>query len=233
MSAPAGGAADAGAGAGGGRRRRRARGCFGTALRLAAWSPAVLAAVAAAAWLFLRSDYAEERGRGLLEARLAETLGRPVTVGGVEAGAWPLAVTVTDLVIPGPEPSDPIFARVPEIEVQLDVSRRRRLRVHVRQVFVRAPEIRLVLGADGATNLPEIRTEGDGDGVEVTFGALIVRDGVFHLDEQTLPFGFEATSVAARAPVTAKPRPSSRSEARSPVNVHAPSPPPSAPAAAA
>ena len=199
MSAPAGGAADAG-GAEEGRRRGRLRGCFGGLLRLGGWSLALVAVSIGAAWLFLRSDWAAERGLRLLEERLSEALGRPVSVGRVELGGWPPSVTAHDLVIPGPEPSDPPFARVPEVEVQLEVSGRRELRVHVRRVFVRAPEVRLELDAEGGTNLPDFRTTGGGGGrVEVTFGSLIVRDGVFVLDEQRLPFALEATALTARA----------------------------------
>ena len=200
MSAPAGGAADAGEASGGGRRRGRLRGCLGALLRFGGWSLALAAALLAAAVLFLRSDYAAERGLRLLEARLAETFERPVTVGRVELGGWPPTVTAYDLVVPGRAPSDPPFARVPEIEVQLDLSGTlHEPRVHVRRVFVRAPEVRLELDADGSTNLPEIRTGEGGGRVEVTFGSLIVRDGVFVLDEERLPFELEATAVRARA----------------------------------
>lgn len=199
MNAPAaGGAADAGTDARKGRGRR-ARGCLGAGARLVLWTLAALALLAAAAAWFLSSDSAEERGRRLLEAKLSEVLGRPVSAGGVEFGAWPLSVTVHDLVIPGPQPADPPFARVPEAEVQLDLGGLRRPRVHVRQVYVRAPEVRLVLGDDGATNLPEIRSRGGGGRVEVTIGALIVRDGVFRLDERTLPLDLEARELWLRA----------------------------------
>lgn len=179
-------------------RRGRLRGCLGGALRLGAWALAALALlIAAAAWL-LRSDYAAERGRHLLEERLAAALGREVTAGRIEAGAWPLSLTVHDLVIASPDPADPPFARVPEAEVQIDVSGLRHPRVHIRRVFARGPEIRLILGEDGANNLPEIRGA-DGSGrVEVTVGSLVVRDGVLHLDEETLPLDLEAGPLQAR-----------------------------------
>jgi translocation and assembly module TamB len=202
MSAGAGGA---GGGAGGSGpseprrgRRGRLRGCLGGALRLAAWALAALALlIAAAAWL-LRSDHAAERGRRLLEEQLSATLGREVTAGRIEAGAWPLSLTVHGLVVPSPDPADPPFAFVPEAEIQLDVSGFRRPRIHVRRVFVRGPEIRLILGEDGASNLPDFRG-GEGDGrVEVTVGSLVVRDGILHLDERTLPLELEAGPLQAR-----------------------------------
>ncbi len=186
-------------------RRGRLRGCLGGALRLSFWTLAALALlVVAAAWL-LRSDYAAERGRRLLEERLAAALGREVTAGRIEAGGWPLSLTVHDLVIASPDPADPPFARIPEAEIQLDVSGLRHPRVHVRRVFAWAPEIRLILGADGENNLPEIRG-GDGSGrVEVTVGSLVVRDGLLHLDEQTLPLELDAGPLQARFEGTGPP----------------------------
>lgn len=184
----------------------RRRGCLGGFLRLAAWTLAALALlIAAAAWL-LDSDWAAERGRRLLEERLSEALGREVTAGRVEAGLWPLSVTVEDLVIPSPDPSDPPFARVPEADVQLDLSGPLgRPKVHVRQVFLQSPEVRLILGDDGGSNLPDFQLRGGDGRAEVTIGSLIVRDGRLHLDERSLPLELDTGPLRARFEGTGTP----------------------------
>ena len=63
-------------------------------LRPAVWALAALALAIALARLFLASDFARERARDLLEARLADALERPVRIGRVDFSLLPLGLVV-------------------------------------------------------------------------------------------------------------------------------------------
>lgn len=177
------------------RRRRLA----GGALRFVGWTLVAIALALTAIVAFLGSETARERGRTLIAARLGETLGREVSVGSVELDLHPLGLTVHDLVIPGPRPGDPPVARVPEAEVHADLSGLRDPRLHLRQLYLRRPEVRVVLDEGGGTNLPELRTSGGGGRVEVTIGSLVVEDGAVIYGDRRLPLDVDARSVLVRA----------------------------------
>jgi hypothetical protein len=187
---------------GGGRRPRRPsrRRMRRWVVRPAVWALTLAALAIAGAWFFAQTDYAHQRLRRLLEARLTELLGRPVAIAAVDYGFAPASFIAHGVTVPGPEPGDPDFARIEQVRLEAAVKGFRRVDLDIYRVTVVRPVVELVLYPDGRTNLPEIRTRGGGGGgrVEVRFGALTVTDGVLRLEDREIPLAIDAEQVWAR-----------------------------------
>lgn len=161
------------------------------------WLLALVAlAVLGVRW-FLSSDFARERARVLLEARLGEAIARPVELGGLDFRLLPLEVIATDLRIPGDRPDAADFARVRRLEIggRLDGFARRKLVLE--RVAVDGLELAVEMREDG-DNLPRFGRGGEGGELQVTIGSLEVTDSAVTIDERRVDVEVRAEAVAAR-----------------------------------
>ncbi|HUF78640.1 MAG TPA: translocation/assembly module TamB domain-containing protein [Thermoanaerobaculia bacterium] len=182
-----------------GRRRRRGCGCL---LRGPIYLFVLGLLLATGAYFWLQSDGAHERATRLLGARLGEYFGRDIEVGGVRWTLFPLTVEVEDLVIPGPEPGAPAFARVPELRLDLRLEnwlRPGQAVLDVERIHLQGPEVYIEVREDGTNNLPRFGRDEEGRRrVEIRLGAITVREGRFRFNELEVPLDFRASSVFAR-----------------------------------
>jgi hypothetical protein len=149
---------------------------------------------------FVHSRYAHRQLAALLRASLTDGLGRPVRLGEVDYDLLPPAVEVRDLVIPGPGPADPPVASVPRARLQLSWRQLRRNVIDLQQVELERPAFYLQLNRDGSNNLPRRRAVGGApSSFQLHIGHLLVRDGVFGLNEQRSELDLDAHGIALLA----------------------------------
>ncbi|HEX4952458.1 MAG TPA: translocation/assembly module TamB domain-containing protein [Thermoanaerobaculia bacterium] len=165
-------------------------------LRPFVWGFVVLAAAALALSLYLDSDAFRSRARGFLVAQLSEALGRPVTVASASVELFPLALEISDLVIPGPTPESPPVAVVPFLRIEAEVTGFLDPGISLERIWVRRPQLYLAVDENGRTNLPQPpASKGGRQGLEIEVGTLLVEDGSFRLDEREVPLEVLATDV--------------------------------------
>ena len=162
------------------------------------WALALAALAVLGLRLFLRSDLARSRGRALVEARLSEAIGRPVTVGGFDFELMPFSVVATGLVIPGDREGAADFARVERLEVEADLEGWRRSVIELRRVYARGVRVALEFRADG-DNLPRFRRGRGGErSFTVRVDGLTIEDGEVTVDERKARVEVDARAVLAR-----------------------------------
>jgi hypothetical protein len=164
------------------------------------WGLLFLVLVVAAVWIFLESGYAHGRAVSMVIARTSELLGRRIQVGRVDYSLIDLSFELYDVVIPGPQPDDPAFARVPLVRVEFSWRDLRQRVLRLEQVEVVRPEVYLRFNPDGTSNLPELRTrKGAQRRFEVQIGRILVENGALAMDELRLPLDLDARAVFGRA----------------------------------
>lgn len=179
-----------------GRRRRHLR----KLLRVALWGTAALALLVLVLWWISGAAWTQARVLRLAEARLEETLGREVLIGDLDYGFRPFLVVAEDVVIPGPDrgdESEPPFARIPRVELELSFSGWFKPVLSIERVELERPEVWMIFYPDGTNNLPELKTGEGGGRLEIVMGRLSVQQGVFHLDELEIPLDLDAAPVRA------------------------------------
>jgi TamB, inner membrane protein subunit of TAM complex len=182
-----------------GRGQRRRAGRFRRWLvRPFVWALVVLALAVAGIALYLRSDAAAERLRGLVTARLSDALGRPVEVGEVRLGLAPLSLDVRDLVIAGTAAGDRPLAELPAGRVEVSLSGWRRPVLRLERLWLSHPRIYLRFDPDGGNNLPHLAPSGGAERrIEVEVGDLIIEGGEVGINAERYPLELEARGVAA------------------------------------
>ncbi len=169
-------------------------------VRPVVWFLLFIVLVLAGAYLFLESRYAHRRAADLVVARASELLNRRIRVGGLEYNLALLSFELHDVVIPGPKPGDPDFARVPMVRVEFSWRDLRQRILRLEQIDVVRPQVYLRFEADGSSNLPELRTrKGAKRRIEVQIGRIVMVDGVLNMDELRLPLELDARAVWATA----------------------------------
>jgi hypothetical protein len=164
------------------------------------WGLFFLILVVAAVWIFLESGYAHERAAKLVIARTSELLGRRIQVRRIDYSLIDLSFEMYDLVVPGPRPGDPDFARVPLARVEFSWRDLRQRILRLEQIEVVRPHIYLRFEPDGTSNLPELRTrKGATRRFEVQIGRVLVENGTLDLDEMRFPLNLDAKAVFGRA----------------------------------
>jgi hypothetical protein len=164
------------------------------------WGLFFLILVLAAAWLFLESGYAHERAAKMVIARTSELLGRKIQVGRIDYSLIDLSFELYDVVIPGPKPGDPDFARVPLARVEFSWRDLQQRVLRLEQIEVVRPQVYLRFNPDGTSNLPELRTRpGAKRRFEVQIGRVLVENGTLDLDEMRFPLNLDAKAVFGRA----------------------------------
>jgi hypothetical protein len=164
------------------------------------WGLFFLILVVAAAWLFLESGYAHERAAKMVIARTSELLGRRIQVRRIDYSLIDLSFELYDVVIPGPQPSDPDFARIPLARVEFSWRDLQQRVLRLEQIEVVRPQVYLRFNPDGTSNLPELRTRpGAKRRFEVQIGRVLVENGTLDLDEMRFPLNLDAKAVFGRA----------------------------------
>ncbi|MFP5285264.1 MAG: hypothetical protein ACLGI9_05965, partial [Thermoanaerobaculia bacterium] len=111
-----------------------------------------------------------------------------------------LSFEMYDVVIPGPAPGDPDFARIPLARVEFSWRDLRQRVLRLEQIEVVRPQVYLRFNPDGTSNLPELRTRpGAKRRFEVQIGRVLVENGTLDLDEVRLPLNLDAKAVFGRA----------------------------------
>ncbi|HET9225656.1 MAG TPA: hypothetical protein VFR31_03255, partial [Thermoanaerobaculia bacterium] len=169
-------------------------------VRPAIWGLLFLISVVALAWLFLESGYAHERAARMVIARTSELLGRRIEVGRLDYSLIDLSFELYDVVIHGPQPDDPAFARIPLARVEFSWRDLRQRILRLEQIEVVRPAVYLRFNPDGTSNLPSLRTRpGMKRRFEVQIGRVLLEDGTLELDEVRLPLELDARAVFGRA----------------------------------
>lgn len=164
------------------------------------WGFLFLVLVVAVAWFFLESPYAHRRTADLVVARAEELLNRDIQVGRVEYSLVELSFELHDVVVSGPQPDDPDFARVPLVRVDFSWRNLRQRVLRLQQIDIVRPHVYLRFNPDGTSNLPQLRTrKGAKRRFQVQIGRVVVEEGVLQLDELRLPLELDAKAVRALA----------------------------------
>lgn len=164
------------------------------------WGFLFLVTLVAVAWFFLESPYAHRRTAALVVARAEELLNRDIKVGRVEYSLVDLSFELHDVVVSGPTPEDPDFARVPVVRVDFSWRNLRQRILRLQQIDIVRPYVYLRFNPDGTSNLPQLRTrKGAKSRFQVQIGRVIVEDGVVEMDEMRLPLDLDARAVRALA----------------------------------
>ncbi|HEX9668417.1 MAG TPA: translocation/assembly module TamB domain-containing protein [Thermoanaerobaculia bacterium] len=168
-------------------------------IRPVIWGLLFLALAVTALLLFAQSELAHRRAAALVVARLSETLGRQVRVGGVDYDLFPLAFELHDVVVPGARRGEPPFAVVPVIRIQATWRDLRKRVLQLEQIEVLQPRVNVVFFPDGTTNVPSLRgPQGGKQRFEVRIGRVLVQDGRLRVDQQELPLELDARAVWGR-----------------------------------
>jgi hypothetical protein len=167
-------------------------------LRPAVWSLAGLAIVLLGVAVLFDSALLRERLRVFVAGELGALLGREVTLEAVDLDLLPLSLELRGLVVAASDPAAAPVLELGRLYVLGDLVRLRKPKLHLQQVVVERPRLRLEVAADGTTNLP-IPQLGDGGGGELAVEVDLVRlvDGELVLAEASVPLDLEARGVEA------------------------------------
>jgi hypothetical protein len=163
------------------------------------WGLVLLIGLLAAGLLLLQSQFARERALARIVRQTSDFLGRPIQIGEIEYTLFPLAIELRDVVVPGPRPADPPFARAPLVRLQLKVEDLQGRVFDLEQISIERPEVYLQFNPDGTSNLPRFRTRRAGPKrFDVRIGHILIMDGVLRVNERKLPLQLEARAVWGR-----------------------------------
>lgn len=164
------------------------------------WGFVLLAAIFLAGLLILQSQYARRKALDRIVAQMETFMGRRISIGSIDYTFFPLGLELRDVVIPGPQPTDPPVARAPFVSLQIAVRDLEGRVFDLEQIAIVEPEVYLQLNPDGTSNLPEFRFQrGTGPRrFDVRIGHILVQDGVFRLNELRTPVSLEARAIWGR-----------------------------------
>jgi len=163
------------------------------------WGLLLVVSVLAVAYLFVESQFAHGRAVDMVKARLSTALGRQIQVGAVDYSFAPLAFEMHDVVVPGPRPGDPDFARVAMLRAEFSWRDLRQKVLRLEQIEVVDPHIYIRFNPDGTTNMPALQSRKDAPRrVEVQIGRVLVQGGTLQLDETRLPLEIDARTIWGR-----------------------------------
>lgn len=162
------------------------------------WSLAALALAIAGLLVFLRSDFARERARDLLRARLADSLGREVAIESVDFGLLPVWLEVHGVRIGGDAADAPDFATLRRLRIEADLDGFGRPEIVLTSIEVEGLDLFLEFRAGGEDNIPRLKGTGEGGEIRLRIGGLRVDDSRVRVAERTLPLDLDARAVLAR-----------------------------------
>ncbi len=168
-------------------------------VRPVVWAVAALALLLGLARLFVGSDFARERLRDLLEARLADALARPVTIAGVDFELLPLGIVVDGLTIASDRAGEPPLATVRRLTLEGELDGFRRSEVVLRTVAIEGLDLFLEFRADGSDNLPRPGSRATpGRQLALRIDGLTITDSQVTVAERKAPVDVRARAVVAR-----------------------------------
>ncbi len=157
----------------------------------------------AAAFFVVRSDWFHNHLRSRMVAELERATGGEASIGSSRVDWRALRVTVAEIVIHGKEPRDTApLLRIRKAEAGLKILSLMKRQVDLASLTVEGPEVHLIVGPDGETNLPRPKIEGRGKGtVETIFDLAVKRfrleHGVLRIDDRQTPFSMRGEDLRA------------------------------------
>lgn len=173
-------------------------------LRPVVWVLALLVSAIGGLGIYLGSEAASRRLRDFLVARGSELLEVPVSLSHASLSLSPLAIELTDLVLPGSD-GEP-WVVVPHGRIELSLDGLRSPRLTIRSVWLEAPRVMLRIEADEngkvKMNLPPglLRPAAEGSSpsrLEIRVGTLAVEHGAFVLNDREVPLDLDAREIEA------------------------------------
>ncbi len=163
----------------------------------------LLACALGLAW-YLRSPQFANLVREKVVAAIENATGGRVELGSFHWNLSRLEFEADNLTIHGLEPSaEAPLAHVAKLRVGAHMISLLGRRIDLTYVGIDSPQIHLIVGKDGKSNLPEPKEKSTTSAVQRLFDLAIarteVRDGVLQVNEQKIPFDFLASDVAAGA----------------------------------
>lgn len=170
-----------------------------------------LFAVTAGLGWYLGSAAFGEWVRKEVIAKLESVTGGRVDMRSLHWNVSRLELEANDLVIHGLEPANEApLARVAKLTINARIISLLRREVDLTYLGLQQPEIHLIVGANGKTNVPEPKQPTGGDPVKQLFDLAISRmklsDGVLQLNERRMPLDFAANDVVASSRFDSKDR---------------------------
>lgn len=166
-------------------------------LRPVSWALAALALVVAGLVLFLESDFARERARQLVRARLEDALRREVTIERLDFRLLPFAVELEGVTVAGDAPGARPFARLRRLAVEGELEGFGRSELVLSAVEIDGLDLYLEFRAGGSDNIPRPRRTGGGGELRLRVDGVRVADSEVTVAERTVPVDVAARSVVA------------------------------------
>ena len=180
-----------------GPKRRRPGRLRRWVLRPVAWSLALVVALFAAVVLYLESAAFADLARRVAERRLAEALGREVTIGAVDLDLMPFSVTVENVSIVGPTPdAEPLFS-LARGSVEAEPAGLFGRGLALDHVYLVEPRLEIGFDEDGRVDLPRLGGGAGGRPVELRFGTVEIEGGELILDDDRTPIDLTARRLEA------------------------------------
>lgn len=180
-----------------GPKRRRPGRLRRWVLRPVAWFLALVVALFAAVVLYLESAAFADLARRVAERRLAEALGREVTIGAVDLALVPFSVTVENVSIAGPTPSaEPLFSLARGL-VEAEPAGLFGRGLALDHVYLVEPRLEIGFDEDGRADLPRLGGGSGGGPVELRFGTIEIERGELILDDDRTPIDLSARRLDA------------------------------------
>jgi translocation and assembly module TamB len=156
--------------------------------RLALCAAALLLVCAVAAFFTIRSQWFFRLVRARIVATIEDSTGGRVEIDAFSFDWTRLRVQVDGFTLHGTEPAaDPPLFRAESVALGIKIVSILKRDVDIRYLEVNSPQVRLIIGADGRTNLPEpkIRAKNPRPPVEtllkLAIGRFALRNGIFEI----------------------------------------------------
>jgi translocation and assembly module TamB len=181
--------------------------------RALAWGGSILGLavlLALGTILIVRSSWLREQVRQRIVAEAERATGGRVEIGSFDFEWRTLTARVNDLVIHGTEPSgSPPLLQVRSITIGLKVISFLERITNVQSVDVQQPQVRLIVRADGTTNVPEPKTPSNQSAVgtilDLAVGRFSVQDGSFAANSSKNPWNAAGRNLRVQFRYNAKP----------------------------
>jgi translocation and assembly module TamB len=162
----------------------------------------VLLAVVSAL-LIARTDWFHNMVRERIIRETADATGGRVEIGSFRFDWRVLQADVTDFVIHGREPAGapPLF-RARTVQVGLKIISVVKRKVDIAFLGINEPQVNVLVGLDGRTNLPEPKVKRESKdpvqtALDLAVGRFLVENGTLHVDSKKTPFDFRGENLHA------------------------------------
>ncbi len=152
----------------------------------------------------LRSDWFREQARARIVREVETATGGRAEIGSFHFDWTRMTAGVSGFTLHGTEPAaDPPLFRASSIEVGLKIVSALRRDIDIQSLTVREPHVRVVVSADGATNLPKPKVARPSRRpLEPFLAAAIdrfaVEQGVLEINDRRIPIGLRGERLSSR-----------------------------------